>query len=79
MEVYEVKHQLYSIAGSSFLILNTVRTTNPEDARKLAYKMVLKNKPDKAKVKFLYVRKVTDSSRYETHHSDHHYANKTIY
>lgn len=63
MEMYEVKYQLYPSAGYSVLISHTVQTTNPEEARKQTYKMVLRNKPVKAKAKFLYVRKLSDSNQ----------------
>lgn len=62
MELYEVKYQIYSIiAGYAFLTSNMVRTHSPEDARRLVYNKILRNK-NKVKAKFLYVRKVTNVS-----------------
>ncbi|CQR70878.1 hypothetical protein SpAn4DRAFT_1856 [Sporomusa ovata] len=42
-------------------MMNTVETNSPEDAKKMVYRMLYKNKPSNAKVKFMYVRKVANN------------------
>ncbi|MBP2664107.1 MAG: hypothetical protein H6Q71_2055 [Firmicutes bacterium] len=61
METYEVKYRVFPTAGEVFLMMNTVETNSPENAKKMVYSMLFRNKPKKAKVKFMYVRKVTNN------------------
>lgn len=61
METYEVKYHLYPVAGDVILMMNTVETSSPEDAKKMVYSMLFRNKPKQAKVKFMYVRRVTSN------------------
>lgn len=60
MERYEVKYQLCPIEGDTVLKITTVETSSPEKAKKMVYSMLYRTKPSKAKVKFMYVRKVTN-------------------
>ncbi|TWH45632.1 hypothetical protein [Sporomusa sp. KB1] len=61
MNTYEVKYHLCPTAGDAILMMNTVKTSSPEDAKKMVYSMLYKNKPSNAKVKFMYVRKVANN------------------
>ncbi|WP_021169595.1 hypothetical protein SOV_43940 [Sporomusa ovata DSM 2662] len=61
MKTYEVKYHLCLTAGEDILMMNTVETNSPEDAKKMVYRMLYKNKPSNAKVKFMYVRKVANN------------------
>ncbi|SDE70597.1 hypothetical protein [Sporomusa acidovorans] len=59
MEIYEVKYQVCPAAGNAVLMTNTVETSSPEHAKKMVYSMLFRSKPSKAKVKFMYVRRLT--------------------
>lgn len=61
MKTYEVKYHLCPTAGEVILMMKTVKTSSPEDAKKMVYSMLYKNKPSNAKFKFMYVRQVANN------------------
>jgi hypothetical protein len=58
METYEVIFKMHPKTGHAVLLMNTVKTSSPEGAKKLVYKMLRGEEALSTKVKFMYVRKV---------------------
>ena len=62
LAAHEVKYKLCPTLGNAIVMTNTIETSSPEDARRMAYNMLRRSKQSKAKIKFMYVRKVKSSN-----------------